>query len=182
MKKILLTLILFFCFISPAFGFKIAKIKVYRFQNQLILSLFYQDFPTQEILLSLKEQKNPVYLRFSFDVFKKRFLLPDVLIHKELYVQKLYYSPEENLYFLEDNFGIQSFENPEDLVLKIQFLDSYPLRFQVKNDLSNLYLKTNVEITYQTHLSKDLRFTKKQHKIRLKAENTLPFDVIYRKD
>ncbi|QER42412.1 DUF4390 domain-containing protein [Thermodesulfobacterium sp. TA1] len=178
MKKLCLSLFLFFLFFSSSLALEIKQAKIYRSHSQLILSLFFKNFPVQEIVLALKEQKHPVYLNFSFEFFKKRFLLSDVLIHKELYTQKLYYDPEVNLYFLEDNFGLKSFESPEELVLQILSLDSYPLRFQVKNNLSTLYLKTNLEISYQTHLSKDLRFTKKERKIRLKAEKIFSLDEI----
>lgn len=154
--------------------FEVKDIKIAFFEKQPLVTIFFKDFPFQELVLSLKSQKNPIYINYTFEIYRKRPILRDVLLHKEIYVQKLYYNPEENLYFLEDNFFVRTFDKPEEALLKTFYLDSYPLRFMVENAKEqDLYLKIVVNIGYVTHLSKDLKFTKKERKVALKAEKSV---------
>lgn len=172
--KILFLMVFFLWFSVKGNCFEIRNIVLGFSEKQPVVTVFFKDLPFQELVLSLKAQKNPVFINYTFEVYKKRLFLRDVLLYKELYTQKFYYDPEENLYFLEDNFHIRNFEKPEDAFLKTHYLDSYPLKFNIEdNRLEELYLKVSVEITYKTHLSKDLRYTKKERRVILKAERSV---------
>lgn len=173
--KILFMLALFLWFSAKGNCLEIQNIILGFSERHPIVTVFFKDLPFQELVLSLKAQKNPVYINYTFEIYRKRLFLRDVLLHKELYTQKFYYDPEENLYFLEDNSCLRKFERPEEAFLRTYYLDSYPLKFSIEESrLEDLYLKISVDITYKTHLSKDLRYTQKERKVSLKAERSVP--------
>ncbi|WP_156955565.1 hypothetical protein [Thermodesulfobacterium hydrogeniphilum] len=168
--------------ISFARAWEIKKTIIYPYKTYLLINIFYKEFPLQKLILALKEQKYPIFINYDFEIYKRRFfILKDVLLYKELYSQKLFYDPEKNLYFLEDNSNLISFDKAEKAVLKTVKLESYPLKFKLPPENNSLYLKVKVDINYKTHLSNDLRYTKKIHTKVLKISKTFELDEILAK-
>ncbi|PMP64964.1 MAG: hypothetical protein C0190_07365 [Thermodesulfobacterium geofontis] len=165
-------LLLVFLIFSESYALEIKKLRGYLYEKNILLSIFYKDFPFQELVLALKEQKNPILIEYEFEIYRKRFLLKDIL-HKEKYYQKLYYNSEKNLYYLEDNFGLKAFEKPENAILSVMNLESYPLRYTFIPEKNSLNLKIKITITYITHLSEDLKYTKKHHSKKIETEKTI---------
>ena len=163
------------------FALEIKKIDGFVYDTNILISIYYKDFPFQKLVLALKAQKKPILLEYKFEVYKKRFLLRDVLLHQEKYYQKLVYNPEENLYYLEDKFGLKKFEKAEDAILSIINVESYPLKFNLPQRKNKLALKVKVKIEYSTHLSDDLRYTKKIHNKKIEVEKSANFDEIFTK-
>jgi len=166
-------LILIFLIVSQSYALEIKKLKGYLYEKNILIDVFYKDFPFQEVVLSLKEQKEPVLIEYQFEIYRKRFLLKDVLLYKERYYQKLYYASDKNLYYLEDNFGLKTFEKPENAVLSVVSLESYPLKYTYTPEKDSPIFKIKVILTYSTHLSENLRYTKKKHFKKLETEKTV---------
>jgi hypothetical protein len=166
-------LILIFLIVSQSYALEIKRLKGYLYEKNILINIFYKDFPFQEIVLSLKEQKEPVLIEYQFEIYRKRFLLKDILLYKERYYQKLYYASDKNLYYLEDNFGLKTFEKPENAVLSVVNLESYPLKYTYTPEKDSLIFKIKVILTYSTHLSENLRYTKKKHFKKLETEKTV---------
>jgi hypothetical protein len=166
-------LILIFLIVSQSYALEIKRLKGYLYEKNILIDIFYKDFPFQEVVLSLKEQKEPVLIEYQFEIYRKRFLLKDILLYKERYYQKLYYASDKNLYYLEDNFGLKTFEKPENAVLSVVNLESYPLKYTYTPEKDSLIFKIKVILTYSTHLSENLRYTKKKHFKKLETEKTV---------
>ncbi len=163
-KKLLIIWVALFLQVSVVKASQIAKVLLYPYKKLLLISVFYKDFPVQELTLALKEQKYPVYIVYTFEVYKKRFLFfKDILLHKGIYFQELFYDPERNLYCFKDNINKLCFKNAEKAVIKTFKLESYPFRFKLPSDYKSLYLKVKVRINYKTHLSDNLRYTHEIH-------------------
>lgn len=175
-------IIIIFCWIAELNALEIKRIRGYFFEKKLLVNIFYKDFPFQQIALSLKEQKNPVLLEYEFEIYRKRFILRDILLYRDKYYQRLYYNSEKNLYYLEDNFGLRAFKKPEEAVLSIINLESYPIKYSLPPDKDSLSLRVKVIITYSTHLSDDLRYTKKEHFKKIEIDKTVDIDEILGKD
>jgi hypothetical protein len=176
--KITFFLFFFFLFLQIAEAFEIKKIQVYPYKNQLVVTAFYKKFPFQSLVLALKSQKYPIFIHYTFEIYKKRFLFSDILLHKELYFQTLHYNPEKNLYFLKDNFGLTFFKRAEDAVLKVVELDSHPLKWKFPKDKKYLYLTVKVRIKYKTHLTDDLNYSKKLHCKTFESSKSISLDEV----
>jgi|GEM_PF-1457767 len=182
-KYLLILLIIILLNPFSLFALEIKKIDGFVYDKNILINIYYKDFPFQELVLALKAQKRPILLEYKFEVYKKRFLLRDILLHREKYHQKLVYNPEENLYYLEDKFGLKKFEKAENAILSIINVESYPLKFTLperKNKLA-LKVKVKIKIKYSTHLSDDLRYTKKIHNKKIEVEKSANFDEIFAK-
>lgn len=166
---------------SESYALEIKKLRGYLYEKNILIDVFYKDFPFQKLVLTLKEQKNPIFIEYEFEIYRKRLLLKDILLHKEKYYQKLYYDPEKNLYYLEDNFGLKTFEKAENAVLSVVNLESYPLKYVLTSEKGSLNFKIKVTITYSTHLSEDLKYTKKLHSKKIEIEKTVGIDEILEK-
>ncbi|MCU4138720.1 MAG: hypothetical protein MW689_000509 [Thermodesulfobacteria bacterium] len=180
-KYLLILLIIILLNPFSLFALEIKKIDGFVYDKNILINIYYKDFPFQELVLALKAQKRPILLEYKFEVYKKRFLLRDILLHREKYHQKLVYNPEENLYYLEDKFGLKKFEKAEDAILSIVNVESYPLKFTLPQRKNKLALKVKVKIEYSTHLSDDLRYTKKIHNKKIEVEKSANFDEIFAK-
>ncbi len=164
LKIFIASLFSFLFLISFARAWEIEKVIVYPYENSLLMNIFYKKFPIQELTLALKEQKYPIFINYNFEIYKKRFFFfKDILLHKESYSQKLFYDPEKNLYFFKDNLNLFYFDKAENAVLKTIKLESYPIKFKIPSNYNSLYLIIKISIKYKTHLSDDLRYTKKIH-------------------
>ncbi len=161
---------------------EIEKIKGYFYEGNFLVSVYFEKFPFQELVLALKEQKNPILIDYKFEIYRKRFLLRDILLYMDIYYQKLYYDPERNLYYVKNNFGVRAFEKPEDAVLSVINLESYPIKYKLSRKKSYLKLKVSVIISYTTHLSDDLRYTKKEHFKKLEIEKSVDIDELFQKN
>lgn len=180
-KYLLILLIIILLNPFSLFALEIKKIDGFVYDKNILINIYYKDFPFQELVLALKAQKRPILLEYKFEIYKKRFLLKDILLHREKYYQKLVYNPEENLYYLEDKFGLKKFEKAEDAILSIINVESYPLKFTLPERKNKLALKVKVKIEYSTHLSDDLRYTKKIHNKKIEVEKSANFDEIFTK-
>jgi len=171
-------LIIVFFIVANLYAFEIKGLKGYFYEQNFLISILFKDFPFQELVLALKKQKNPVLIDYEFEIYQKRLFLKDVLLYRDRYYQKLYYDPEKNLYYLEDNFSLKAFEKPEDVVLSIINLESYLLRYTLPPDKNSLKLKVKVIITYSIHLSDELKYTKKEHFKKIETEKIVGFDEL----
>jgi len=180
-KYLLILLIIILLNPFSLFALEIKKIDGFVYDKNILINIYYKDFPFQELVLALKAQKRPILLEYKFEIYKKRFLLKDILLHQEKYYQKLVYNSEENLYYLEDKFGLKKFEKAEDAILSIINVESYPLKFTLPERKNKLALKVKVKIKYSTHLSDDLRYTKKIHNKKIEIEKSANFDEIFAK-
>lgn len=153
-------------------SFSIEKIIPVFSDKQVLISLYYGEFPFQELVLALKSQRYPIVIEYEFEVYEKRFLR-DLLIYKERFFQTLFYDPEKNLYYLENKSGTKTFEKAEIAVKSIACLDSYPLNFYSLT--SKNYLKIKVFLNYFTHLSEELKFNFKVRKKTLRTEKEYNF-------
>ena len=176
--KIILPIAIIFFSVSHLKAFEIEKLKGYVYESNILVNVFYKDFPFQKLVLSLKEQKNPILIEYEFEIYRKRFLLRDILLHKEIFYQKFYYDSEKNLYYLEDNFGLRTFKKAENAILSVTNLESYPVNYTLPSENKPLKLKVKVIITYTTHLSDDLRYTKKEHFKKIETDKTVDFDEL----
>lgn len=135
----------------------------------LVVSAMFHNFPTQELLLSLKRQKGEIVIIYEFEVLRDRMLGAD-LLQREIYFQKAGYIPEKNQYFLEDNWDKILYNSAEEVIPKLSFLSSYPLNVRPLLPISSgTYLLVKVTLRYQTHLSRDLRYTSKEREVILKT-------------
>ncbi len=165
-----------------SFALEIKRVQGFLYgENQVLISIYFENFPFQELVLAIKAQKDPILIEYNFEVYKKRFLLPDILLTHDRYYQKIFYDPEKNLYYLKDNFGLKYFEKAEDAILSTFFLESYPIKLSNQQDKKSLILKLKVSINYKTHLSEQLKYTKKIHEKKLKADKKFDFDEILAK-
>lgn len=167
--------------ISTLRAFEIERLKGYIYENNLLLDVFFKNFPFQALVLSLKSQKNTISVEYEFEIYRKHFFLRDVLLHKEILYQKLYYDPEKNLYCLEDNFGLRNFDNAENAILAITNLESYLIKYPLSSEDKSLKLKVKVTITYTTHLSDNLKYTKKKHFKKIETEKIIDFNELLEK-
>ncbi len=150
-----LILFYFFFLTQISLALSIEKIIPIVGEKQILISVYYKEFPFQELVLALKSQKYPIIIEYEFEIYEKRFFR-DSLLYKELFSQKLYYNSEKNLYCLEERGEVKTFEKPESAVKSVSYLDSYSLNF-VPLPFKN-YLKLKFKLSYSTHLSKDLKF------------------------
>ncbi len=179
---IVFLLIILLIITSNTYAWEIKKVKGYLYEGHFLVSVYFEKFPFQQLVLALKEQKNPILIDYKFEIYKKRFLLKDILLYIDRYYQKLYYNPETNLYYVEDNFGIRAFESPEEAVLSVLDLESYPIRYKLSRKKNSLRLQIKIVISYTTHLSDDLRYTKKEHFKKLEIEKSVDINEIFQKD
>jgi len=158
------------------YAFNIKNIEVYQSpEGSPVVNVVFNNFPSQEILLSLKRQKEEVLILYEFDILREGFLGSE-LLHKEVYYQRVGYLPEENLYYFEDNFERSFFTKPEDLLPKISFLASYPLQnFSLIRAKRGTILLVTVNIKFSTHLNKELRYTPEARKVIYKASKKYVF-------
>lgn len=171
-------LVIFFISFN-SFALEIKRVQGFFYgENQVLINVYFENFPFQELLLTLKAQKDPILIEYEFEIYKKRFLLPDILLNQEKYFQKIFYDPEKNLYYLEDNFGLRNFKKAEDAILSTFFLESYPLKLSMGQEKKSLILKVKVIINYKTHLSEELKYTKKIYEKKLKVDKKFDFDEI----
>lgn len=162
-----------------SFALEIKRVQGFFYgENQVLVNVYFENFPFQELLLALKAQKDPILIEYDFEIYKKRFLLPDILLNQEKYYQKIFYDPEKNLYYIEDNFGLKSFKKAEDTISSIFFLESYPLKLSIGQEKKSLTLKIKVSINYKTHLSEEFKYTKKIFEKKLKIDKKFDFDEI----
>lgn len=165
--RFLFFLVFFWLMSLSAFAFKVDKVSLFRVSSgNYLLSLQFRDFPTQEVLLALKRQKGEVLILYEFEFYRERFL-KDERISREVYYQRAGYIPEKNQYFFEDNFHRSLFNQPEDLLPTLTYLQSYPLKGPSPE--RGLYLFIHITLKYRTHLNEDLRFTPKEREVILKT-------------
>lgn len=177
-----ISLLIIFGWIAELNALEIKSVRGYFFEKNLLINIFYKDFPFQQIVLALKKQKNPVLLEYEFEIYRKRFILRDILLYRDKYYQKLYYDSEKNLYYLKDNFSLKSFEKPEEAVLFIINLESYPIKYDLPLNKDSLVLKIKVVLTYSTHLSDKLRYTKKERFKKIEIDKIVDINEILGKD
>ncbi|MCS7150732.1 MAG: hypothetical protein N2Z40_01435 [Caldimicrobium sp.] len=135
----------------------------------LVVSAMFHNFPTQELLLSLKRQKGEIVVIYEFEVLRDRRLGAD-LLQREIYFQKAGYIPEKNQYFFEDNWDKILYNSAEEVIPKLSFLSSYPLDVRALLPISSgTYLLVKVTLRYRTHLNEDLRNTSKEREVILKT-------------
>ncbi len=175
--KALLLLLICFCYTPYLYALKIEPIKSFINEKgdlQLIFNI--KDFPVQELILSLKRQKEPIQILYEVELYKKGFFR-DELLNKTVYYQRAGYEPERNLYFLEDNYSLVYFEKPEELLQKMMNLPALPIpniiSYENKKDLHCLI---RLSLKYKAHLDKRLRYTDKEREVHLKiTKKYVPF-------
>ncbi|MCX7874471.1 MAG: hypothetical protein N2327_08610 [Caldimicrobium sp.] len=163
---------LLFLFIIPK-GIQAFSIKAIQLERTsegyFVLSLVFSNFPTQELILSLKRQSGNILILYEFEIYRDRLLGED-LLYKDVYFQRAGYIPELNKYFLEDNWGYSHFNRAEDLISKIASLYFFPLNFKNLAPLDRTtYLLIKVTLKYPSHFNRDLRYTPKEREVILKT-------------
>lgn len=176
-------LILFFIFIlfrvpSDLFALEIDSVKgFYSDKGNYLILIGLRGFPTQEILLALKRQKNNITLIYEVDIYRKGFIR-DELLDKIVYYQRAGYFPEKNFYFLEDNYNKTFFSSPEEVILKLSEPPLFSIRnfFSFERDLKKLYFFIQLSIGYTTHFNEELRYIGKERQVILRAtKKYVPF-------
>lgn len=158
---------LLFSIKDTAYSFSIGKIDLLDLGNgSYLISATFNSFPSQDILLALKRQKGEVLVLYEFEIKVSDPLAGERFLHREVYFQKAGYAPETNVYYLEDNFGVLQFRRAEDLLPKLAYLNSYPLRIRglAQEKISKAQLFLRVSISFNSHLDRDLRYIKGETK------------------
>jgi len=179
-RKIYNILIFVFIFIffltASLYAFKIKKIIVIQYKKDcFIISIFYKDFPFQQLVLALKRQKEPIFIIYNFSLYKKRFL-KDKLLYKAKFYHELFYDPETNFYYVKDNFETKKYTKAEDAILSVRYLDSYPFYYTLEPPYKNYYLKIEITLFYKTHFSQDLTYTSKVKKYKISLKGKYDFE------
>jgi len=161
MQKTFPLVIFFLLFlVSNLNAFSLSIPYVQKEEGGFIFSVEYKKFPLQEVILSLKEQKEEVLLILEVTLFERRFLLPDLSIKKFVYFKKAYYDSEGNFYKIDTEKTTFTFNSAEDTALFLVRSESYFFPFSDLLDERHFAL-FKATLTYKTHLNPKLRYTSK---------------------
>ena len=161
MRKISFLCIFFLLFLASNLNaFSLSIPYVQKEEQGFIFSVKYKDFPLQEVILSLKEQKEDVLLILEVSLFEKRFLLPDLFVKKLVYFKKAYFNPEDNAYRVDTEKTTLTFNSAEDAALFLVRSESYYFLFSEMLHEKHFVL-FKATLTYKTHLNPKLRYTSK---------------------
>lgn len=176
MKKLILSLGFILLLISKSLGLSIGEIYLFKGSaKEILLSFNLKEFPIQEVILSLKRQKEEVLLLCEVEIYRERFFLRDELVQKYVFFKKGGYKPEINKYYLEDGKSFVYFDHPEELskfLIEFQSLDLSIPSLENKNDY---YLLIKVQLSFYTHLDSNLRYTSKVRQVFYKTEKKYDF-------
>ncbi|MFN3406521.1 MAG: hypothetical protein ACK40E_02170 [Caldimicrobium sp.] len=169
LKSKLTLFFILFSLVTPyrLFALKIEALNRYfNEKGHLVINLAYKDFPVQELVLSLKRQKDEVEIIYEIEIYRKGFLR-DQLVDKLVYFQRAGYLAEKNLYYLEDNNQQFLYEKPEDLVRDLLALPTFTLHSFPSGevDKKNFFLVVQVTLKYKTHFNDKLRYTSKEKEV-----------------
>lgn len=171
MKNLLLPLCLIWLLISNSYGLSIGEIYLYKDSaKRIFLSFDLEEFPLQEVILSLKRQKEEVLLICEVEVYKERILLRDELLQKYVFLKRAGYKPEINKYYLEDGKGFSYFNHPEDLSKLLIDFQSLDLSISSVENKNSYYLLIKVQLSFFSHLDSNLRYTSKIRHIIYRTE------------
>jgi len=155
-------LFIFFLLIlaSKLNAFNLSIPYVQKEEQGFIFSVMYKEFPLQEVILSLKEQKEEVLLILEANLYERRFLLPEILVKRIVYFKKAYFNPEDNAYRVDTEKTTLTFNSAEDAALFLVRSESYYFPFsEMLHERHFVLFKAT--LTYKSHLNSKLRYTSK---------------------
>jgi len=161
MRKISFLCIFFLLFLASKLNaFNLYIPYVQKEEQGFIFLVGYKNFPLQEVILSLKEQKEEVLLILEANLYERRFLLPEILVKRIVYFKKAYFNPEDNAYRVDTEKTTLTFNSAEDAALFLVRSESYYFPFsELLNERHFVLFKAT--LTYKTHLNPKLRYTSK---------------------
>ncbi len=156
-KTLFFSLLIFILFPLAGLCFDITT-KAWKQPEGILINVHYQTFPFQRLLLALKEQKFPVYIKYTFRIYKKKFFWKDKLLKEVSTKITLFYEPAENFYILKRANQAFKFAHPEDLLKYLLQMNSFFVPFVVNSyNQQQLYIDETITIELNTAFSEDLR-------------------------
>ncbi|NPA39143.1 MAG: hypothetical protein GXO57_01670 [Thermodesulfobacteria bacterium] len=174
----LIFVVFFFLLNSRALTLK--KVLCYSYEGKPILSFYLGEFPFQLSVAAVKSGDSPIKVTYEVEVYKRRFLLPDIEEKKEVYEKELYYSKAENCFVGKLVTGDRAFifkwfkpEKGVEFLTKLEGISlSIPNVCKVSRDC---YFIVRVKVHFFCHLKRDLTVTSGKEEYEFRAEKS--FDV-----
>ena len=80
-KYLLILLIIILLNPFSLFALEIKKIDGFVYDKNILINIYYKDFPFQELVLALKAQKRPILLEYKFEIYKCFHFVSNLLLN-----------------------------------------------------------------------------------------------------